>query len=428
MTDSVPSETPRADAPPRGKRGPKTPEGKARSSMNALRHGLRARAFGLLPEEDQAAFAGLVAELTTIYEPVDALERQLVDGIAVALWKELRADRLEAEVLADIAPAAPGRGHGTDLAEQVGGRTALATVLRYQSQGQTALRRAIDLLFRHRKARRDGLLREPPATDAIGTNEMPGRPVAPRPVPSTPGSPTHALDEPPAGPPAAAPGTAPTDPDGLRELRRQALLAKVRPALRPSLATTSLELLEQFTAAADPDPTVYEAWFAAQAKPPTTPLTLSAEDQALIRHVTRHNPPWLKGAYLGYYRPPVPRSAFAPEPPPAPPPCPPEVLPPDPAVPDPAARATLPGLQARLVRLLDRAQPRQPDELDLAEAVCALRWPNWPAYQGPIDLGLLRRALQDLPLDPDTLHWLGSTQLAQACREADHAPIMAQGP
>ncbi|MGE3294051.1 MAG: hypothetical protein AB7I59_22895, partial [Geminicoccaceae bacterium] len=40
-----------------GKRGPKTAEGKARSKMNALRHGLRARAFGLLPEEDPGEWA-----------------------------------------------------------------------------------------------------------------------------------------------------------------------------------------------------------------------------------------------------------------------------------------------------------------------------------------------------------------------------------
>ena len=42
-------------------------------------------------------------------------------------------------------------------------------------------------------------------------------------------------------------------------------------------------------------------------------------------------------------------------------------------------------------RLLDRGAARLPEELDLAEAVCAIKWPKWPEYRGPIDLGLLRR-------------------------------------
>ena len=40
-------------------RGPKTPEGKARSAQNALKHGMRAQKYVLLPQEDAAAFAAL---------------------------------------------------------------------------------------------------------------------------------------------------------------------------------------------------------------------------------------------------------------------------------------------------------------------------------------------------------------------------------
>ncbi len=42
-------------------RGPKTPEGKAHSAQNALKHGLRARKYVVLPDEDAAAFQTLEA-------------------------------------------------------------------------------------------------------------------------------------------------------------------------------------------------------------------------------------------------------------------------------------------------------------------------------------------------------------------------------
>ena len=91
MTDTAPA-TPK-------KRGPNTPEGKARSRMNALKHGLRAREFGLLPEEDQAEWGQHVRDLEEGYGPEDATEKKLVASIAAAMWREIRADRMEAEVL-----------------------------------------------------------------------------------------------------------------------------------------------------------------------------------------------------------------------------------------------------------------------------------------------------------------------------------------
>lgn len=44
-------------------RGPRTPEGKARSSQNALKHGLRAQKLVLLKDEDAAEFQDLEGAL-----------------------------------------------------------------------------------------------------------------------------------------------------------------------------------------------------------------------------------------------------------------------------------------------------------------------------------------------------------------------------
>jgi hypothetical protein len=209
------------------------------------------------------------------------------------------------------------------------------------------------------------------------------------------------------------------EPEPAREAERRRLLLELEPRiLRRVTGTASLRQVEQLKAAADP--VAYEEWFARQPKPPRRPATcLTAEDAAIVEHVTRHNPPWIKGPYLGYWRPPVPAELFRPE-------AANDRARPD-AVPAPApATAVAPAaaLRARVERLLDRTAPRRPDELDLAEAICAVRWPKWPAYAGPLDLDLLRRALADLAIDAATLTWLGSRELALACG----AVKQAQGP
>ena len=83
MPDTAPS-TPK-------KRGPNTPEGKARSRMNALKHGLRAREFGRPPEEDQVEWGQHVRDLEEGYGPKDATEKKLVASIAAAMWRRSAA-------------------------------------------------------------------------------------------------------------------------------------------------------------------------------------------------------------------------------------------------------------------------------------------------------------------------------------------------
>ena len=69
--------------------GPKTPEGKAISSMNALRHGMTAKAV-LLTNENPEAYCKLAAAYYEKFQPADDVERDLVDEMVVAKWRQRR--------------------------------------------------------------------------------------------------------------------------------------------------------------------------------------------------------------------------------------------------------------------------------------------------------------------------------------------------
>jgi hypothetical protein len=74
--------------------GPRTPEGKARSSQNALKLGLFARSLGRaaapLLGEEYAEFEALLADLQDRYAPEGAEEEWMVDRMASLWWRLAR--------------------------------------------------------------------------------------------------------------------------------------------------------------------------------------------------------------------------------------------------------------------------------------------------------------------------------------------------
>ena len=72
----------------------------------------------------------------------------------------------------------------------------------------------------------------------------------------------------------------------------------------------------------------------------------------------------------------------------------------------PPPRSPHVALRARLERLLAQPAPATADDLDLAEAICAQLWPNWPRYTGSIDDFVLRDVLAARPLAPPELNRL----------------------
>jgi hypothetical protein len=81
--------------------GPRTPRGKRRSSLNALKHGMLAKDF-VIPElegKDAAAeFRALLHALTSDLAPRGAFELLLVEKIAVCTWRMRRLLRYENRV------------------------------------------------------------------------------------------------------------------------------------------------------------------------------------------------------------------------------------------------------------------------------------------------------------------------------------------
>ena len=84
-------------------RGPVTPEGKARSSRNALKHGLVALEHFVLEDEAPSELEELTARLLAECGPESEIEARLVKRMAIAFWKSERAERIEV-ALFDAAP------------------------------------------------------------------------------------------------------------------------------------------------------------------------------------------------------------------------------------------------------------------------------------------------------------------------------------
>ena len=75
--------------------GPATSEGKQRSSMNAMVHGIFSR-IPLLPGENQEQFKLLENEIIKAYQPTDAMEYHLVQRIYLTCIRQIRLREAEA--------------------------------------------------------------------------------------------------------------------------------------------------------------------------------------------------------------------------------------------------------------------------------------------------------------------------------------------
>jgi hypothetical protein len=76
--------------------GPRTPEGKTRSSQNASKHGLTARELVIAPGEEQE-FQDLLCDFQADVKPQGAIQQILFNQLVAAAWNLRRVRRLESE-------------------------------------------------------------------------------------------------------------------------------------------------------------------------------------------------------------------------------------------------------------------------------------------------------------------------------------------
>ncbi len=95
-------------APAAGPTGPRTEEGKKKSALNAMRHGLTSRVV-VMPWEDMDAYMRFCAELMTDLAPETSVERQYAQTFCDTQWRLNRIRSIEDSMFALGHVEEPGR-------------------------------------------------------------------------------------------------------------------------------------------------------------------------------------------------------------------------------------------------------------------------------------------------------------------------------
>src|SRR5437870_27798 len=87
-------------------RGPTTPEGKAKSSQNALKHGLLSK-WIVLRDESPEGFEELRTGHIERFRPRDQVEMEIIDEMCIANWRTRRAWAMETRLIDEATGRQP---------------------------------------------------------------------------------------------------------------------------------------------------------------------------------------------------------------------------------------------------------------------------------------------------------------------------------
>jgi hypothetical protein len=185
-TDSLKSQTARANGAK--SHGPVTPEGRAASSRNSLRHGFTAKSV-VLPTESQEDFLALLDSYTDQFNPQGGVEMDLVQAMAAARWRLQRICNIEAALLStelvrraeDIDEEFENMKNVDRLAwvfEKLADHgQALSLIVRYEGALNRSYDRAFKQLHMLQSARRRAQPNEPKPAQAAPRDEPALEPV-----------------------------------------------------------------------------------------------------------------------------------------------------------------------------------------------------------------------------------------------------------
>jgi len=209
--------------------GPVTPEGKARSAMNATHHGLLARA-AVLDTENHETFQALVDAFIRYFQPDGEVEHALVEEMAVNTWRTRRCWAMETRAVSDLAgnSAAPAgvAGLGAAYCELAAG-PGLPLILRYEGRINQNYHRALRNLLALREKRE---IPNEPNPVSEHADEPPPEPEPPAPAPAKPHPPAPSelelIPPIPIGPPVPLPD--PTEDPFVKRLAEMVYAGKVK--------------------------------------------------------------------------------------------------------------------------------------------------------------------------------------------------------
>jgi hypothetical protein len=125
--------------------GPTTPEGKKRSSQNAIQHGLLAKCL-LLPGEDAENFEILMQNHERRFQPADGIELGIIEEMCAAYWRLHRVWTMETHTLTHQISTQPA---GQPVVRMMGAfqnhaaQPGTALMQRYETRLQNMYSRAI---------------------------------------------------------------------------------------------------------------------------------------------------------------------------------------------------------------------------------------------------------------------------------------------
>ena len=123
--------------------GPVTDEGKAKSSLNRLSHGLTSN-VNIIADENPQEFEALLYDLMGEFDPATPTEQILVEKMALNQWLSLRGFRLQGEAFLDLKL----------MSDSFGIPKNLGLLIRYQTSAECTFHRVHNELVKTQKERK----------------------------------------------------------------------------------------------------------------------------------------------------------------------------------------------------------------------------------------------------------------------------------